>query len=99
MSIEMKPVVLRTYFYASAIAHSAFRDQSWRRRPRPNENCPLANSMRQFDASNCDGRVRERFEPSHRRTASLDRPMILLNDVVEMLGGDVLSLQKVTLSR
>ena len=60
---------------------------------------PLANSMRQFDASNFDGRVRERFEPSHRRTASLDRPMILLNDVVEMLGGDVLSLQKVTLSR
>ena len=46
---------------------------------------PLANSMRQFDASNCDGRVRERFEPSHRRTASLDRPMILLNDVVEIL--------------
>ena len=41
ISIEMKPVVLRTYFYASAIAHSAFRDQSWRRRPRPNENCPL----------------------------------------------------------
>src|ERR1022692_3095549 len=41
ISIEMKPVVLRTYFYASAIAHSAFRDQSWRRGPRPNENCPL----------------------------------------------------------
>jgi hypothetical protein len=41
ISIEMKPVVLRTYFYASAIANSAFRDQSWRRRPRPNENCPL----------------------------------------------------------
>src|ERR1019366_6254014 len=38
----------------------------------------------------CDGptrcrrscRVRERLEPSHRRTASLDRPMILLDDVV-----------------
>src|ERR1700687_4314612 len=28
-------------FYASAIAHSAFRDQPRRRRPRPNENCPL----------------------------------------------------------
>jgi hypothetical protein len=36
-------------FYPSAIAHSAFRDQPRRRRPRPNENCPLrmrwANSM------------------------------------------------------
>src|ERR1035438_2968165 len=41
ISIEIKPVVLRTYFYASAIAHSAFRDQPWPRRPRPNENCPL----------------------------------------------------------
>ena len=29
------------FFYASAIAHSALRDQPWRRRPRPNENCPL----------------------------------------------------------
>jgi len=28
-------------FYASAIAHSALRDQPRRRRPRPNENCPL----------------------------------------------------------
>jgi len=36
----MKLVVLRTYFYASAIAHSAFRDQSWRRRPRPNLQVP-----------------------------------------------------------
>lgn len=29
------------FFYASAIAHSAFRDQPRRRRPRPKENCPL----------------------------------------------------------
>ena len=27
--------------YARAITHSSFRDQSRRRRPRPNENCPL----------------------------------------------------------
>jgi hypothetical protein len=40
--------ILRSYFcasslysYASAIARSAFRDQPWRRRPRPNKNCPL----------------------------------------------------------
>lgn len=38
---------MRTFFfseprsYASATDHSAFLDQPWRRRPRPNENCPL----------------------------------------------------------
>jgi hypothetical protein len=46
--------VMRLYFlatrsYATAIAHSAFRDQSRRRLPRPNENCHLrrrwANSI------------------------------------------------------
>src|SRR5450755_1115882 len=40
----------------------------------------LANAMGQLDASDRDGRVRERLEPSHRRTASLDRPMILLDN-------------------
>src|ERR1017187_9410105 len=45
----------------------------------------LANAMGQLDASDRDGRVRERLEPSHRRTASLDRPMILLDQVVEVL--------------
>src|ERR1039457_3586279 len=48
---------------------------------------PLANAMGQLDASDRDGRVRERLEPSHRRTASLDRPMILLDDVVQILAG------------
>ena len=41
--------LLRLRFYARAIAHSAFRDQLRRRRPRPKENCPLrirwANSI------------------------------------------------------
>src|ERR1019366_4754163 len=37
---------------------------------------PLANTMGELDAGNRDGRVLERLEASHRRTASLDRPMI-----------------------
>src|SRR5450755_3647248 len=47
----------------------------------------LANSMGQLDAGSRDGGVRERLEPSHRRTASLDRPMILLDDVVQIFAG------------
>src|ERR1019366_8670404 len=45
----------------------------------------LANAMCQLNSGNGDGRIRERFEPSHRRTAPLDRPMILLDDVVQIL--------------
>src|ERR1035438_1205858 len=47
----------------------------------------LANAMCQLNSGNGDGRIRERLEPSHRRTASLDRPMILLDDVVQILAG------------
>src|ERR1019366_2125308 len=47
----------------------------------------LANAMGQLDAGDRDGRVRERLEPSHRRTASLARPMILLDDVVQIFAG------------
>src|ERR1017187_6992646 len=43
------PCFLAARSYPSAITHSAFLDQPRRRRPRPNENCPLrmrwANSM------------------------------------------------------
>ena len=43
------PCFLGARSYPSAITHSAFLDQPRRRRPRPNENCPLrmrwANSM------------------------------------------------------
>src|ERR1022692_4514872 len=46
---------------------------------------PLANSMDKLDAGDRDGCVRERLEPSHRRTASLDGSMILLDDVVQVL--------------
>src|ERR1019366_597514 len=35
------PCFLGARSYPSAITHSAFLDQPRRRRPRPNENCPL----------------------------------------------------------
>jgi hypothetical protein len=41
--------------------------------------------MRQLDASDCDGRVLERLEPGHRFAASLDRAMVLLNEVIQIL--------------
>src|SRR5450631_4451573 len=46
---------------------------------------PLTNSVRKLDASDRDGRVRERLEPGHRCAASLDRAVVLLNEVVEVL--------------
>jgi hypothetical protein len=70
--------------YASAIAHSAFSDQPRRRRPRQKRELSLANAMSKLDAGNRDDRVLERIETRHRRTASLDRPMILLNQVVQI---------------
>jgi hypothetical protein len=41
--------------------------------------------MRELDAGNRDGRVRERLEASHRRAASLDHAVVLLDDVVEII--------------
>ncbi len=55
--------------------------------PAAKRELSLANAMGQLDASDRDGRVRERLEPSHRRTASLDCPMILLDDVVQIFAG------------
>jgi hypothetical protein len=46
---------------------------------------PLANAVGQLDAGDRDGGIGERFEPGHRRTASLDRAVVLLNEVVEIL--------------
>src|ERR1022692_217800 len=48
---------------------------------------PLANPMGQLNTSDRDGRVLERFESGHRRTAPLDGSMILLDEVVEILAG------------
>jgi len=47
----------------------------------------LTNVVRKFDAGDCDSSVRERFEPGHRRTASLDRAVVLLDDVVQVSAG------------
>jgi hypothetical protein len=60
--------------------------------PRPNtaptttrkRELSLANTLGEFDAGNRDGRVLNRLEARHRCTASLDRPMILFNQVIEI---------------
>ena len=41
--------------------------------------------MGQLDAGDRDGCVRERLEPSHIDAASLDRAVVLLDEVVEIL--------------
>src|SRR5258706_2906419 len=45
----------------------------------------LLDSMSQFDPRDRDRRIGEGLESSHRRTASLDGSMVLLNDIVEVL--------------
>ena len=56
------------------------------RRPSPTEReLALANPMSQLDPCKRERRVVERFEPHHGCTASLDRPVVLLNHVVEVL--------------
>src|ERR1019366_3356779 len=45
----------------------------------------LANAMCQLNSGNGDGRIRERFEPSHRCATPLDRAVVLLDQVVEVL--------------
>jgi hypothetical protein len=46
---------------------------------------PLANPMGKLDAGQCNGRTPEGLETSHRGTSAFDRPMILLNEIVEVL--------------
>ena len=53
----------------------------------PERELPLVNAMRQLESSNLDRRVCERLEPGQGRASSLDRAMVLLNDVVEILTG------------
>jgi hypothetical protein len=43
--------------------------------------------MRQLDSRKRDRSILERLEAHHRCTPSLDRPMVLLDDVVEVLAG------------
>src|SRR5450631_4215139 len=44
----------------------------------------LANAMGELDAGNRDGRVCEGLEARHRCTASLDRAVVLLDEVVQI---------------
>jgi hypothetical protein len=43
--------------------------------------------MRKLDARDCHRCGLDGFEPEHRRTSSLDRPVILLDDVVKVRAG------------
>src|SRR5882672_1410455 len=43
--------------------------------------------MRQFHSGKRDRSIRERLEASHGRTPSLDRTVVLFDDVVEVLAG------------
>jgi hypothetical protein len=50
----------------------------------PERELSLANAMREFDAGNRDGRVREGLEASHRGAPPLDGAVVLLDDVVKI---------------
>src|ERR1017187_1062342 len=45
----------------------------------------LATAMCQLNSGNGDGRIRERLEPGHRCATPLDRAVVLLDQVVEVL--------------
>jgi hypothetical protein len=47
----------------------------------------LPDTVSELNASNGDGSVGERLEARHGCTASFDRPVILFDDVVEILVG------------
>jgi hypothetical protein len=48
----------------------------------PKRELPFANPVSELDASDRGRRVRERLEPGHRRTAPLDRAVVLFNQIV-----------------
>ena len=45
---------------------------------------PLANTMRQLDASDSNACTSEGLEPQHRSGAPFDRAMVLRDDVIEI---------------
>jgi hypothetical protein len=57
------------------------------RPPMPKRKLSFANTVRELSAGDRDGRSRERLEPGHRRTTPLDRTMVLLDDLVQVLAG------------
>jgi hypothetical protein len=46
---------------------------------------PLADHVHDLDTSKDDAGAAERFESKHPSSDALDRPVVLLNDVVEVL--------------
>jgi hypothetical protein len=80
-----------TAVFAAAASHHHHRPhRSHRptRRPSATEReLALANPMSQLDSGKRDRRVVERFEARHGSAPSLDRPVVLLDDVVEVLAG------------
>ena len=51
----------------------------------PKRELLLANTVGEFDAGERNGRIVERLEASHRGAVPLDRAVVLLDDVVEIL--------------
>jgi hypothetical protein len=51
----------------------------------PERELPLPNPVGKLDAGQCNGRTPERLEACHRGAPAFDRPMILLNEIVEVL--------------
>jgi len=43
------------------------------------------DAMSEFDASDCNSRIGKRLKAFHGSTSPLDRSMVLLNDVVQVL--------------
>jgi len=51
----------------------------------PKRELVLANTVGEFNTGDRNGRVVERLEASHRGAAPLDRAVVLLDEVVEVL--------------
>jgi len=73
------------------IAHTALSDRRGGR-PRPNENWRFSNPMRKFHSGKRDRSIPERLEADHGRAPSLDRTVVLLDDVVEVLASPNLNM-------
>ena len=48
-------------------------------------NWPFLDLLRQLDSANGDSRVFESFEPQHRSNSLFDSPVVLFNEVVQVL--------------
>src|ERR1017187_9940986 len=83
--VNLRPSVLRALLLCEG--HCPFRlpRPATTSTPTAKRELTLTNPMRELDAGNRDRRVRERLESGHRRAASLDGAVVLLNQVVQIL--------------